>query len=307
MDSTPNTRRLAAAITKSASKQAYYTIRLLADRERAGDAYRAYGYLRWVDDMIDTQADSQTNALAFVRRQQSLLELCYRRETPVLKCPQEHILFDLVRHDDEKNSGLQTYLYNMMAVMAFDAERRGRVISQTELCEYSRRLATAVTEAIYYFIGHDTPPSPSPERYLSVTAAHIVHMLRDTFEDTRVGYFNIPREVLLAEAISPQDITSRPYRKWVCERARLAHRYFEAGRAYLDRVPNIRCRLAGYAYTARFEWMLGVIARDNYCLRSAYPERKTARAGLWMGWSTLSSAVARPVKPRPCPPPRGVP
>jgi hypothetical protein len=33
---------LPAAITRAASKQTYYTIRLLADRDRVLDAYRAY-------------------------------------------------------------------------------------------------------------------------------------------------------------------------------------------------------------------------------------------------------------------------
>jgi hypothetical protein len=54
----------------------------------------------------------------------------------------------------------------------------------------------------------------------------------------------------------------------------------------------LRCRLAGYAYTARFQWMLGAIERDHYCLRSEYPDRKSLWAGLWMGWSALASMFA---------------
>ena len=65
---------LAASITKSASKQTYYTIRLFVDRERAADAYRAYGYFRWVDDVIDDEAGSVVERIAFVSRQRSLLE-----------------------------------------------------------------------------------------------------------------------------------------------------------------------------------------------------------------------------------------
>ena len=43
----------ASSITKAASKQTYYTIRFLVDRERVEDAYRAYAYFRWVDDVLD--------------------------------------------------------------------------------------------------------------------------------------------------------------------------------------------------------------------------------------------------------------
>ena len=49
---------LAATITKAASKQTYYTIRLFVDRGRVEDAYRAYGYFRWVDDVLDADVPS---------------------------------------------------------------------------------------------------------------------------------------------------------------------------------------------------------------------------------------------------------
>ena len=49
---------LATSITKAASKQTYYTIRFLADRERVADAYRAYAYFRWVDDTLDAGSAS---------------------------------------------------------------------------------------------------------------------------------------------------------------------------------------------------------------------------------------------------------
>jgi hypothetical protein len=69
----------------------------------------------------------------------------------------------------------------------------------------------------------------------------------------------------------------------------LAREYFEAGKGYFARVENPRCRLACYAYIARFEWLLDTIERESYLLRPHYNERKSARTGLWMGWLTLSS------------------
>ena len=292
---------LAAAITKAASKQTYYTIRFFVDRGRVDDAYRAYGYFRWVDDVLDAETGTKSEKIAFANRQKSLLEACYRGETPEGLCTEEWMLVDLVHNDTEKNSGLQSYLRNMMAVMVFDAERRGQVITQAELSGYSRALAVAVTEALYYFIGHDDPSPRNEARYLAVTAAHITHMLRDAIEDVEAGYFNIPREYLQTQGISPSEVQSSAYREWVCGRVQLARMYFEAGREATAQVKNLRCRLAGYAYTARFEWMLRAIERDHYCLRSEYPERKSLRAGLWMGWLTLASLFASPrmkVEPR---------
>lgn len=292
---------LAAEITKSSSKQTYYTIRFFADRDRVDDAYRAYGYFRWVDDILDAEAGSRSEKIAFVNRQKSLLEACYRAQIPDGLCVEEWMLVDLVRNDTEKNSGLQSYLRNMMAVMIFDAERRGQVISQAELSGYSRALAVAVTEAMYYFIGHDDPSPNHEARYLAVTAAHITHMLRDAIEDFEAGYFNISREYLEAHECSLQDVKSRAYREWVCGRVELARLYFRAGGEATAQVKNLRCRLAGYAYTARFEWMLRAIERDNYCLRAEYPARKSLRASLWVAWSALTSLFTMPVsifKPR---------
>jgi len=230
MKSTSHESTLALSITKAASQQTYYTIRFLADRERAAGAYRAYAYFRWVDDILDAETGSGAERSVFIRRQKSILEGCYRGETPRDAGIQEKMLVHLIRNDAERNSGLQSYLHNMMAVMAFDAERRGRLVSQIELNEYTRWLATAVTEAMHYFIGHCCYSPHDETRYLAVTAAHITHMLRDAFDDVQAGYFNIPREVLEANHITPLDVESDAFRTWVRSRVQLARKYFKAGR-----------------------------------------------------------------------------
>jgi phytoene/squalene synthetase len=282
---------LAPSITKAASEQTYYTIRYLVDKDRVTDAYRAYAYFRWVDDSLDAGSASGFERSAFIERQRSHLEKWYRGEAPHDADIHEMMLFELIQRDTEKNSGLQCYLRNMMSVMAFDAERRGRLISQVELNEYSRLLASAVTEAMHYFIGHCCYSPHDEARYLAVTAAHITHMLRDTFDDMQAGYFNIPREVLDANHISVFDVQSEAYRSWVKSRVQLARKYFGAGRKYLSRVQNPRCRLAGFAYTARFEWLLDTFEREGYLLRPQYSERKSVRTGLRMMASALSSMI----------------
>jgi phytoene/squalene synthetase len=301
MTTIPSPQILADSITKAASRQTYYTIRYLVDRDRVADAYRAYAYFRWVDDTLDAnpslsgaagEVEAQKRT-CFLARQKTLLEKCYRAEAIQDATPEEQMLIDLVGHDDEKNSGLQSYLYNMMQVMEFDARRRGRWISQTELDQYTRWLATAVTEAMHYFIGHCCYAArPHDEtRYLAVTAAHITHMLRDTFDDVQAGYYNIPGEVLEANNIQAEDIHSKAYCDWVRNRVKLARKYFQAGRGYLARVKNPRCRLAGFAYTARFEWLLDTMEREDYFLRPEYTERKSFSTGLRMGLSTLSTLL----------------
>jgi phytoene/squalene synthetase len=283
---------LAASITKKGSIQTYYTIRLLADRVRMADACRAYAYFRWVDDTLDAPDSFPTERAEFLARQRLLLNNCYKGNSPVATLPEEDLLVTLVSHDPDCGSGLHSYLSNMMKVMAFDVERRGRFISAFELNEYTRDLASAVMECIHYFVGHDCPSPHDETRYQAVSAAHITHMLRDTYDDVCCGYYNIPREVLEANRLSPEDVHARPYREWVRERVELARRSFSAGRLYLARVKNTRCRLACLAYITRFEGVLDSIEREEYLLRASYPERKNfsamARAAASIGFGFIS-------------------
>ncbi len=285
-----SSQELAASITKAASKQTYYTVRYLVDRQRVPDAYRAYAYFRWLDDRIDQVGLEKSERVAIMDRQKSVIDRCYRGQRPGHLVPEERMLADLILADQEKNSGLQAYIRNMMAVIDFDARRRGRLISRLELTSYSRSLAIAVTEAMHYFIGHDQPSPQTGARYLAVTGAHVTHLLRDTLEDIQAGYFNLPREYLAASRIGPQDVESVAYRLWVHERANLARACFESGRDYLAQVENIRCRIAGYAYIARFDVILDAIERVDYRLAPDYPQGRGLGAGMRMSGSVLSLA-----------------
>jgi phytoene/squalene synthetase len=281
----------ASLITRAASRQTYYTIRYLVDRARIDDAYRAYGYFRWVDDTLDAATGSDPQRLAFLERQEHLLEQCYLGQLPEIADPYESMLVELVQHDPDRNSGLRIYLTNMMHVMDFDVRRRGRWISRGELNQYTLWLASAVTECIHYFIGHDDFSPGDSARYLAVSAAHIAHMLRDTFDDAQVGYYNLPREVLQADQIGPLDVRHDAYRSWVKSRVSLAREYFRAGKDYFARVENPRCRLACFGYIARFECLLDTVEREGYLLRPQYSERKSLWTGLHMLGLTLSHMV----------------
>src|SRR3954470_19833059 len=96
---------LAATITRAASKQTYYTIRLLADTGLVEDAYRAYAYFRWVDDWLDQELRPRAERLAFVARQQALMDGYAHRDPPADLTPEERLLADLTQRDPEQSSG----------------------------------------------------------------------------------------------------------------------------------------------------------------------------------------------------------
>ena len=283
---------LAASITRASSRQAYYIVRYLVDRDLIADAYRAYAYFRWVDDELDERRMERSERMAFVARESTLINRCYREDWPQPASNEEAMLVDLIRADRRPQSGLQLYLRHMMAVMEFDAERRGRLISEDELSLYTRHLATAVTEALHHFIGCGCPSPKGDIRYLAASGAHVVHMLRDTREDVLNGYFNVPREYLEAQHLDPCDVGSDPYRKWIRSRVQLAQTFFHAGRDYLGQVVNPRCRLAGFAYIARFEVILEAIVRDGFQLRADYADCHALTAAARIMASSLWLALS---------------
>lgn len=166
---------------------------------------------------------------------------------------------------------------------------------------YTRCLATAVTEALHYFIGHDSYAPQDESRYLAVAGAHVTHMLRDALEDTALGYYNVPQEYLKAHNLSPADVVHPAFQSWVQKRVRLARSCFAAGKSYVAQLENRRCRLAGYAYIGRFEVVLDAIEKDGYRLRPTYPERKSKKAALKIGLAALGQTL-RSLRPGKRPP-----
>ena len=287
------TAALARATTRAASKQTYCTIRFLVSRPRRDDAFRAYAYFRWVDDVLDGAATPGFRQ-RFLARQASLLEACLRGEPPADLTRHEAMLADLAETADLTEWGLDAYLRNMMWVMSFDAARRGRLVTRAELDAYTGWLATAVTGAMHYFLGGSRSAPNDPAAFRAVIGAHILHMLRDTGEDLPNGYVNVPREQLDAYRANPTDTGTDAYRDWVAHRVRVAAADLDAGSAYFSSLPNLRHRLAGLAYIARFRWLVRRIEADGFRLRESYDEHRrfstTLRMGRDAGGELLRSA-----------------
>jgi phytoene/squalene synthetase len=281
-------RSLAAAITWTASKQTWATIRFLVPRAQVEHAYRAYAYFRWVDDVLDaetvagsTWGDAErADACAFLERQKWLLERCLRGQAPSDVGAHEAMLVELIEACGPAFRGVEAYVRNMTRVMEFDVQRRGRLVTDDQLDEYTQSLAVAVTEAIDHFLGDATRARDHEARFSAAIGAHVLHMLRDTSADVRAGYYNVPRELLDAHRIGPADTHAEAYRMWVKRRVDLARAQFRSGEAYLAGLPRWRHRLAIAAYIRRFEWLIDTLERDEFQLRSDYSMRPSTRGAL---------------------------
>jgi phytoene/squalene synthetase len=219
-----------------------------------------------------------------------LIDRLYSGERPADLTPEERIIADLIGHDRGADRGLQSLVRNFLAIIEFDAHRRGGLVSQGELVWYSNRLGKAVTDAIQYFIGNGHPYPTAGNHYLAATAAHITHMLRDMVEDAAEGYINIPREYLEAHDINPEEVDSPPFRAWVRERVLQARRYFCEGKRDIDGLDVLRCKIAAHWYCARFEGLLDTIERDGYVLRAGYSRRR--KLSTWLRMAALAASVS---------------
>lgn len=268
------TAKLAKSITRSASKQSYYTAKFMVDMELVNDFYRAYAYFRWVDDIIDETPLSLEERTLFILSQRKLIDSLYKNEKTLELSRGEQIISDLIKHDKEKNSKLQSFIRNMFAIVEFDAHRKDELISVEQLEWYSNCLAKSVTDGLQYFIGNGHSYPSAKNQYQAAKAAHIMHLLRDMVTDIENGFINIPREYLVANDLNPTQIDHPAMRLWVKGRVNLARQYFREGNEYLNGLKVLRCKIVGQWYCARFEKVLKKIERDDYLLCNSYNERR---------------------------------
>jgi phytoene/squalene synthetase len=287
---TDDTAVIAREITRNGSIQTYFTTRFMVDRELEDDCYRAYAYFRWVDDCIDEIAQTREERITFIDRQRDIVDQLYNGGRPNGLCTEENIIADLIQRHQDLTSGLHSFIDNFIAILKFDAQRKGQMISQDELDWYTERLGVSVTDCIQYFIhnGHNYPKAHN--QYLAASAAHITHMLRDMSDDLANGFVNIPSEYVEQHKVDPADLETPAFRNWVRQRVELARAYFSDGKKYLDKLEVLRCKIAGYWYCARFEIILDAIERDNYILRTSYDKENKYLA--WLRIASLSLRVS---------------
>jgi phytoene/squalene synthetase len=248
------------------------------------DFCRAYAYFRWIDDFIDITSQSDDERISFIRKQRDLIDRLYCGEQMHYLSPEEDILVDLIKNDREENSGLQSFIRNMFAIIEFDAYRKGRLINKSELTWYTDSLGKSVVDGLLYFIGNGHPYPDTKNRYHAGKAAHITHLLRDMSLDTADGFINIPIEYLEEHGIKPDDMENQPFRNWVHSRVDHAREYFRVGKHYLDDLDVLRCKIVGYWYCVRFESVLDTIERDGYKLRRDYRERRKISTWIKIAW-----------------------
>ena len=279
MNNFDNTAKLAKEITKSGSKQTYYIAKLLVDKEFISDFFRAYAYFRWIDDIIDDESISRKECETFTKRQRGIIEGLYTgtTEKDLSLSIEETMLLHAVLNDSKKSNGLRSFIENMFAIIEFDAYRKYTTITSEKYNWYTKTLAQSVTDGLQYFIGNKITYPESNSRLSAALGSHIIHLLRDTFEDVATGFFNIPTDYCCKYNLDYNNLDLSACKDWVKSQVDIAKELFINGKKYIKTMNNKRCRIAALWYCARFEGVLNRIERDDYMLRKHYKERKSIK------------------------------
>lgn len=282
---------IARLITRNSSWQTYITIWLLVRPTERENAYRGYAYFRWLDDQVDDCLTTKQERISFIRKQKMLIQDTYAGHPSSTNNIHENLIIELIKSDTHNPSGLTSFIKNFFWVIEFDAERKGRLISERELKIYSDKLGTAVTDCIEYFIGEPESKSKLHKyHYHAATAAHMVHMLRDYTEDVGNGFINIPKEYLNKTNLSETEFDSPKFRLWVKQRSLLAQKYFRYGKVYIDKLPNVKQKMAARWYCCRFDNVLRELEKNGY-MPDKINREGILRAGCRFIYTTLEVVI----------------
>ena len=125
------TAALARSITWTSSKQTFLTAWLLVDRDLVDDCMprlRLFPLGRRYDRYLFQNLQPDEKSL--YERQKKLVDDLYHGRLPQDLCPEEEMLAELVAHDRGRDGGLNSFIHNFMAVIEFDTQRKGRLVTR---------------------------------------------------------------------------------------------------------------------------------------------------------------------------------
>src|SRR4030042_3249160 len=242
----------------------YLLVRLFCRRDDRRIAYSLYRYFRQCDDYIDDPDRDQREKLSFLDRQRRLIDKMYNGHLE-----NDSQLAVIINYDRRHHNAFKNIFYEMLDIFEFDAQRGNKASGAKSLIDYSLKLSHAYTTLLIMFL---KPEHKINEQDIQLAhGCHLVHMLRDYYEDQKLGYLNISREEKQKFVLDNPD--SENFRQWVKERISFLDEKLKTGKKSLIRTPYIRIRLIALLYCFRYEIILKQLKDNGYILKRSYPMR----------------------------------
>jgi|SRR5579863_2598764 len=210
-------------VARREAKNFYYSF-LLLDAERRRAMCAIYAFMRYCDDLSDSQAVSgRAEAIAGWRRD---LECAFEGRTP------EHALWPAFIDAVARYRIPHQYFFEMIEGVSSDLEPR-RVRTFAELYDYCYHVASVVGLTIIHIFGFDSieasPEAPAVALKLAEkcgVAFQLTNILRDIREDAENNRVYLPEEDLQRFQVTAEEL-----RESVVSARLKALLEFEAGRA----------------------------------------------------------------------------
>ena len=245
--------------------------RILLKPEIRNIAEALYEYFREIDDYIDEADGDRDEKMRFLDQRIEFLDGIYRGDYTQPVVPLDREILKVVRYDLAKGSHLRAAILRMFEVFRFDAARKGRLITGSEILASSRALSHSFVEMLLYFVNQGYEYKESD--LLLAHACHLIHMIRDYFNDQRLGYINIPKDEIARYNIKLDRTDDSNFRAWLRDRVYFIKRLLRRGEAGLSSIPDFRIRLIARLFSFRYEIVLKRIEENGYQLQTRYSSK----------------------------------
>lgn len=253
-----------------ASREKNYVLARLLYGTLFGRAWRhaivGFAWLKCLDDAVDEEPDAD-RAADTLRRQRRLMERVYGGDGlsgEALPIP-DRFGVPLFRRDRALGAPLRPILEAILETMAFDVDRRGKVLSDAELDAHVVKLGGSVLRYLAHFVSMDLR---LPDEYVEPASRAYLHAdsLIDLAEDLRAGLINIPAEAMERYGIDPRS-PGPEVEAWRRNQVPGITALFEEARSHTRRIDSRAMRLLSSLFLARkrrhFERAMSAGAEDG--------------------------------------------
>jgi phytoene/squalene synthetase len=230
-----------------------------------------YDYLRWLDDLVDSNEGTKAERQAIVQSQKEHLNRLYQNpENSSSPLSESELVRPVVAVDRRFGRKLKPHLLELLDAMEKDCLRRNKVLGAQALHNVTLLEGRSILEIAQFFSGPDYP-YPFREVPAEAIACVMAHNLRDFVEDVEMGHHNISREDTIRYNVDVNNPDREAVRAWAHDTTTEAFELMRLGRHQVSGKQPLRCSLAWNLVCAKYEHILVTIRYSNYDLLTLSP------------------------------------
>lgn len=189
--------RTARNIAKKKSPKATFLLDYAVSKDKRDYLNLCYGYLRWVDDVVDDPTISLSEKNEFINRQRLLIKSYQNNFEEIPTTIEEYFLYYFIEFASKNNlKELIDSVSQMVETISWDVNRleKDGLFSQEQLNNYINTQSKSIADILYNFVSVSDHNKKNYNNYDILTANTRLFMIRDLEEDISAGFINISEE-----------------------------------------------------------------------------------------------------------------